>query len=311
MAYSGLFFLKVGKMSWISVTIYSSHISHVICSSTSTICASQKFQCNVTCVRRYMQHLQRDFRRKVQGLMMLCICGVSLFLWLNNQRLCFFLESMKGMLVEKKDTKIDNLNETVLQLINILSKQSGNISHLEAGLNRIIVSLKQLDEKILRETMKREKTIEDVKKQLTFEIANQNTNVSYLHEESIRLDRRVKLLQQNFTAVKKGIEAERLEREKSLHNVTKQLRQNMANHNVATTKEIWLLASNVSKLFQETIINRKLLSHESYNITKQVKFLRQKHTTLDHINKIVQQNLTELLNETLSLKATDIHFRSS
>ena len=133
--------------------------------------------------------------------------------------------------------------------------------------------------------------------------------MSYLHEESTRLNRRVKLLQQKFTAVKKGIEAETLQREESLHNVTKQLRQNMANHNVATTKEIWLLTSNVSKLFQDTIINRKLLRHESYNITKQVNFLRQKHTTLDHTNKIVQQNLTELLNETLSLKATDYSFQ--
>ena len=83
----------------------------------------------------------------------------------------------------------------------------------------------------------------------------------------------------------------------------------MANQNVATTKEIWLLTSNVSKLFQETVINRKLLRHESYNITKQVNFLRQKHTTLDHINKIVQQNLTELLSETMSLKATDYSFQ--
>ena len=362
-------------------------------------------------LRSKVQHLQRDFRREAQHLMTLCIRGVFLTLPLNNQGLCFFLESMKGMIVEKKDTKIDNLNETVLQLKNVLSKQSGNISHLEAGLNRKIASLQQLaltlNEKIQRETIKREKTIEDVKKQLkvetenhdlnisdlrkeylwiktkfnalqqngsiinkriqeekitrenftkqltfeqisqnahisvlrreairldrkvkflqnnastlsktiqhetierenvtkqlTLEIAHQNTNISYLHEDSSILSKRVELFQQNFTAVKKRIEAERFQREKSIHNATKQLRQNIANQNIATIKKLLLLASNMSKLFQETANNRKLIRDDSHNITKQVNVLRQKQMELDHMNNIVQQNLTEVFNKAIML----------
>ena len=313
--------------------------------------------------RSKVQHLQRDFRLEVQHLIMLCICGVFLSWWLNNQGVCFFLGPTKDMLVEKKDTEMDHLNKTVLQLKNVLSKQSGDISHLGDGLNRKIASLQQLaltlNEKIQRETIKRGKTIEDVKKQLkveikshylnisdlrkeylwlktkfnslqqngsiinkriqeekirrenftkqltfeqisqnshisvlrreaivldrkvkflqknastlsktiqqetierknvtkqlTFEIADQNTNMSYLHEESSILNRRInyiELLQQNFTAVKKRIEAERFQREKSIDNATEQLRQNMASQNVATIKKLFLLSSNVSELFK-------------------------------------------------------------
>ena len=197
--------------------------------------------------------------------------------------------------LRQKQMELDHVNNIVQQnlteLFNktvMLNKKMKLIQQNDSTPNKMIQQ-----EKIERE---------NVTKQLKFAIANQNTKMSYLHEESTRLNRRVKLLQQCFTDVKKGIEVEKLQREKSLHNVTKQLRQSMANQNVATTKEIWLLTLNVTKLFQETIINRKLLRHESYNITKQVNFLRQKHTTLD-------QNLTQLLKETLSLKATDYSFQ--
>ena len=85
-------------------------------------------------------------------------------------------------MLKKKYTKIENLNETVLQLTNLLSKQSGNISHLESGLSRKIASLQKLAsiliKKVQEEKIEREKTIELVKKQLALEIKNHVRNVT-------------------------------------------------------------------------------------------------------------------------------------
>ena len=89
--------------------------------------------------------------------------------------------------------------------------------------------------------------------------------------------------------------------EKSIHSVTEQLRQNMASQNIATIKKLSLLSSNVSELFQEILYNRKLLRDYSQNITKQVNVLRQKQMELHYRNNIVQQNLTELFNETVMI----------
>ena len=301
--------------------------------------------------------------------------------------------------MERKDTQVKNLNETLMQLKNVISEQSENISHSQAGLRKEIASLQQLastlNKKIQGETIQREKTVEQVKKQLkldiennnanilwlntkfnslqlnssildkmfqeerfrrknftnqltfeltsqnenisllrkatiglsrkvnflqqnastlnkmirqettgrenvtkqlTLELASQNTNLSYLHEKSTGLSRRVELLQQNVSNVNK-----RFQREKGIQNITVQLRQEITSQKLSTTKKLLLLASNVSELFQETTNNKKLFRDESYNITKQVNFLTQKQKNLDHMNNIVQKNLTELLNEAAQL----------
>ena len=107
----------------------------------------------------------------------------------------------------------------------------------------------------------------------------------------------------------KQIQRERFQREKDIQNITKQLRQEMTSQYGATTKRLLLLTSNVSELFQETTNNKKLLRDGSYNITKEVNFLTQKQTNLDHMNEITQQNLTGLFNKTSSLTKTDYSFQ--
>ena len=277
---------------------------------------------------------------------------------------------MKGMFVETKDTKIDSLNETVLELTNILSKQSGNISNLEAGLNRKIRSLQQLaltlNETIQRKSIKREKTIEDVKQLLTVEIENhdlnisdlrkkylwlkakftslqqngsiinkriqedmvrlenftkqltseqisQNAHISVLRREAIRLDRKVTFLQKNASTLSKTVQHETIERENVIKQLTLEIvnqktkisclqeESTILNMRFATIKKLLLLTSNVSELFQETANNSKLIWDDSDNIAKQVNVLRHKQMELDHMNNIVQQNLTELFNKTVML----------
>ena len=171
---------------------------------------------------------------------------------------------------------------------NILQQNVAELFNKTVMSNRKMELIKQneftLNKMIQQEKIERE----NVTKQMTFEIANQNTNLSCLHKESTRLNRRVKLLQQNFTTVKKGIEAELLQREKSLHNVTNHLRQNIAGQNVATIKKLLLITSNVAELFKEICNNRKLIMDDSHNFTKQVNVLRQKQMELDHMNNILQ-----------------------
>ena len=73
--------------------------------------------------------------------------------------------------------------------------------------------------KIQRETIKREKTIEDVKTQLTVEIKNRDLNISDLRKESLWLKTEVNSLEQNGSIINKRIQEEKIGRE----NFTKQL----------------------------------------------------------------------------------------